>query len=135
MPQLEKLARLAGARFVLRELAHEKTVARGGRLTLQMRWANVGAGKLYRPYALRLFLLNPAGEAVVAADAAADPRDWLPGEHRLAEAVPVPEALAAGEYTVALMLTDRTGQRPPFHLALDAPEKDGHYALSKVRVE
>ena len=65
MPQLEKLARLAGARFVLRELAHEKSVKRGDLLNLRMKWANVGVGKLHRPYALRLFLLDAAGQPVV----------------------------------------------------------------------
>ena len=65
MPQLEKLARLAGARFVLRELAHEKTVQRGAPLTLQMKWANVGVGKLHRPYVLRLYLLDGTAKPVL----------------------------------------------------------------------
>ena len=49
MPQLEKLARLAGASLFLRELAHEKTVKRGPTLNLNMKWANVGVGKLHHP--------------------------------------------------------------------------------------
>ncbi len=68
MPQLEKLARLAGARFVLRELAHEKTVKRGAPLHLQMKWANVGVGKLYRPFVLRFILADGADKAVFCAD-------------------------------------------------------------------
>jgi hypothetical protein len=113
MPQLEKLARLAGARFVLRELAHERTVKRGTSLDLQMKWANVGVGKLRHSYALRLCLLDGTGQSVVSADAKADPHDWLPGEHSVTELVPIPAALEAGDYTVALALVDPSAQRRP----------------------
>ncbi len=41
-PQLDKLARLAGARFVLRALAHLRSAPHGARLDLRMKWANVG---------------------------------------------------------------------------------------------
>jgi hypothetical protein len=129
MPQLEKLARLAGARFVLRELTHEPTVSRGGSLNLKMQWANVGVGKLYRPYALRLFLLD------VTADAQSDPREWLPGETTVNELMAVPRDLPAGEYGLALMLADPAGRRRPFRLAIDAPDQDGRYNLSQVTVE
>jgi hypothetical protein len=135
MPQLEKLARLAGARFVLRELAHEQVIAPGGSLQLQMQWANVGVGKLYRPYVLRLFLLDPSGRPVVTADAQSDPREWLPGETTVNELMAVPRDLPAGEYGLALMLADPAGRRRPFRLAIDAPDQDGRYNLSQVTVE
>ncbi|MEI8319641.1 MAG: hypothetical protein WCH79_16985, partial [Planctomycetia bacterium] len=48
MPQLEKLARMAGYRFVLRENTPEKSVGQGSSLTVKMKWANVGVAKLYR---------------------------------------------------------------------------------------
>jgi len=135
VPQLEKLARLAGARLVLRELAHERTVKRGAPLALDMKWANVGVGKLYRPYVLRLFLLDAEGRPALTADARADPRDWLPGEHHVAESFQVPPALRAGQYALALALVDPSGQRRPFRLAIDAPEKEGRYTVSQVAVE
>jgi len=135
MPQLQKLARLAGARIVLRELAHEPTVKRGSPLTLQMKWANVGVGKLHRPYALRCFLLDATGQPAFTADAKAEPRDWLPGDHNLAESLSLPSTLNAGEYTLAVALVDPTGPGRPFRLAMDAPEKEDRYEVSKLRVE
>ncbi|OHE78187.1 MAG: hypothetical protein A2107_04625 [Verrucomicrobia bacterium GWF2_62_7] len=135
MPQIEKLARLAGARFVLRELAHPKIAKRGASLPLQMRWANVGVGKLHRFYALRFFLLDAGGRPVFSADAKADPRDWLPGEHSVTESLQLPATLKPGDYTLAAELVDPGGQRRSFHLAMDAPEKDGRYTLSRVKVE
>lgn len=135
MPPLEKLARLAGARFVLRELAHEKTVKRGARLNLEMKWANVGVGKLHRPYVLRFFLLDAAGQPALTGNAKVDPRDWLPGEHRLAETLSLPSTLKVGDYTLALALVHPAGAGRPFRLAMDAPEKEGRYEISAVRAE
>jgi hypothetical protein len=135
MPQLEKLARLAGARFVLRELAHEKTVKRGAPLNLQMKWANVGVGKLHHPYALRLYLLGGAAKPVLSADAKADPRDWLPGEHSVTESIPIPTALDPGDYAVALALIEPKVQHRPWRLAIAAPENEGRYEISNVKVE
>ena len=136
MPQLEKLARLAGYRFVLREITHHKSVVHPGTLNLKMKWANVGVAKLYRPFHLQISLRNPAGDTVTTTTvAAADPRDWLPGERDLSVAVPIPSGLPPGEYTLAVAITDPANQRRPLNLAMDAPEKDGWYQVSRVMVE
>ena len=134
MPPLEKLARLAGARLLLREVVHEKTLKPGATLHLKMKWANVGVGKLYRPFVLRSFLLNTEGSPVLTVDLKADPRRWLPGEHDLAEVIELPATLKAGEYTLAVALVDPSGERPSLRLAMDAPEKAGRYALSRIEV-
>ncbi len=137
-PQLQKLARLAGARLVLRELAHQASVKPGGRLTLKMKLANEGIGKLYYPYypyVLRLFILNSMDQPVFTTNAKADPRDWLPGEYNFDEIITVPGTLAAGEYTLALALEDPAGQHRSFSMAFDATEKEGRYMLSKFMVK
>ena len=135
MPQLEKLARLAGARFVLRELTHDKTVKPGSSLNLRMTWANVGVGKLHHPYVLRISLLDAQGQPALAANTKADARNWLPGEHSLTESVQLPATLAPGDYTVAIALVVPDGRLRPFPLAIDAPEADGQYAVSKVTIK
>ncbi len=135
LPQLQKLARLAGYRFVLRELSHSPVAKPGTSLDVKMKWANVGVGKLYRPFKLRLLLLDAAGQTVCTADARSDPRDWLPGDHDLAESIQIPAALKAGEYTLTVSLIDPAGQKQPLKLAMDAPEKEGRYTVSKVKVE
>lgn len=135
LPQLNKLARLAGYRFVLRELSHPKAVKRGANLDVNMRWANVGVGKLYRPFRLRLSLLDAAGQQAFDAEAKADPRDWLPGERDLAETLQLPATLKPGDYALTVTLADPSGQRPPLRLAMDAPERSGCYAVSRVKVD
>jgi hypothetical protein len=135
MPQLEKLARLAGYRFVLREVAHEKSVSHGSSLNVKMKWANVGVGKLYRPFELRLSLRNAAGQTVVSSTASADPREWLPGEFDVAAVLPIPSSLPPGEYTLAVALIDPANPRRTLTLAMDAPAKEGWYLVSQTKVE
>lgn len=135
MPQLEKLARLAGYRFVLREVAHEQTVSRGSTLDLKMNWANVGVGKLYRPFELRCSLLDSGGSVVFSSTAMADARDWLPGEREITGSLRVPGELKAGDYTLAVALVDASGNHRPLRLAIDAPEKNGWYEISRIKVE
>jgi hypothetical protein len=135
MPQLEKLARLAGYRFVLREVAHEKSVPRGAALDVTMKWANVGVAKLYHPFELRLSLHNAAGQTVVTNKASSDPREWLPGECEVAAVAQTPAGLESGDYTLAVALIDPTNPGRTLSLAMDAPAKDGWYLVSQVRVE
>ncbi len=135
LPQLEKLARLAGYRFVLRELSHPAAVKRGSPFGVNMKWANVGVGKLYRPFKLRLTLIDAAGLPAATAEAKSDPLDWLPGERDIAETIQVPATLKTGDYTLAIALVDPSGQRPPLRLAMDAPEQAGRYTVSKVNIQ
>jgi hypothetical protein len=135
MPQLEKLARLAGARLVLRELAHEKKVKRSGTLHLEMKWANVGVGKLYRPYVLRFSLVDAEGRVCLTADAKTDPRQWLPGEDSMIESFQVPATLRAGDYDLAVALVAPAPANRRFQLAIDVQEKEGRYRVSRLRVD
>lgn len=135
LPQLEKLARLAGARLVLRDVTHAKTVPHGEALNVEMNWDNVGVGRIQHPYVLRVSLLDVRGEAVLWTDAKADLQAWLPGGHRQTTSLSLPATLKPGDYTLAVSLVVPDGRIRPFRLAMDAPEKDGHYAISRVTVE
>ena len=46
MSQIYKLAKLAGARFVLNELTHEGNVKTNSLLNINMKWTNTGVGKV-----------------------------------------------------------------------------------------
>jgi hypothetical protein len=135
LPKLLHLARLSGYRFVLRELSHPPTALRGTAFPVAMTWANVGVGRLYHRCALRVSLLDQSGRAVHSTDAQSAPHGWLPGEHRLTVSLSVPDDLPAGDYALALAIVDAVGARPPIKLAIAAPEQDGRYTVSEVRVK
>jgi len=133
MPKLMKLARLSGYRFVLREISHEKQVAPGARLAVRMKWSNVGVGLLYRQYFLEQYLLEAGGKVVERARSKADPRSWLPGNHEITEELAVGPGVKPGIYDLGLALVD-AGGKPAIKLAIDAPDNDRLYAVSKVQV-
>ena len=135
MPQLKKLARLAGARLVLREVAHEQQLTPESALHLQMKWANVGVGKLYRPYTLQFTLTDSSGKICFRTGGKANPSQWLPGEHPVSESLQLPAMLESGEYMLAVGVMDPNGQRPPLSLAIDAPENDGRYSVSRLTIK
>jgi hypothetical protein len=134
MPRFMKLARLSGYRFVLRELAHPGLVARNGALHLTMQWSNVGVACLYKPFPLELYLLDTNGRVAARHRAKADAREWLPGDHRAVESIPVPKNLSPGKYTIAAAFVDQNG-KPAIKLPINAPETGGIYRLSQVTVE
>lgn len=135
MSQLQKLARLAGYRFVLRELALKKSVQHGEVLDVKMKWANVGVGKLYDDYELQLSLRNSVGQTVVTSASDADPREWLPGEHDVAVQMPISSSLPVGKYTLNIALVDKNASRKPLNLAIAVPAKDGWYQVGLLSVE
>ena len=135
LPQLENLIRLAGYRFVLREAGCEKSVNRGAALHVKMEWANAGVGKLYRPFKLQMSLHNAAGQVCAITDTAANPCEWLPGEHEVAATISIPDNLPPGEYTLATAIIDPTGHKRPLNLAMDAPARQGWYLLGQVKLE
>jgi hypothetical protein len=134
LPELQKLARLAGYRFVLREVRHAGVADRGAALRVAMTWSNVGVGKLYRRHPLRLCLLDGPGAVAAEAEAEADARDWLPGDHAVVGVLPIPAALRPGTYGIAVALADPDTGKPAIALAIDAPETGRRYRVSEVTV-
>jgi hypothetical protein len=136
MPKLQQLARLAGYRFVLCEVSHLGRVAPGETLAVNMKWSNVGVGKLYRQSVLTLYLLDAKGAIVfhqIQKDV--DPTRWLPGDVGVAGSLDVPGTVRAGQYTLGVAIVDPTTEKPALHLDIDAPHADRLYRLTGVSVE
>lgn len=135
MASLQRLVRLSGYRFVLREVSFPARAGRGTRPEVRMKVSNVGVGRLYRPHSLVLVLLNAAGKEAHRVKGAADPGRWLPGDHAVAERLEIPRTLPAETYTLGLALVDPATGRPAIRVACDAPETDRIHALGPLRVD
>lgn len=134
MPQIKKLARLAGARLVLDEITHDESVKAGSTFTLNMKWSNMGAGKIYKPYILRFYFLDSENRIAYTYDSDADPSSWLPGEFNIMESFKIPGNITKGTFKLAVALVNKKGDQPSFHLAIDVPEINGLYFISNVRI-
>ena len=135
MPKLEQLARLAGYRFVLREVSHPSGAVAGKKLAVKMKWSNVGVGKLYRRYPLALYLLDTKGTVVCChIQPDSDPTQWLPGDTSMTGLLPVPDSVGPGRYTLAVALVDAATKQPAVGLAIDAPHRNRVYQLTEIAV-
>ena len=135
-PKLEELARRCGYRFVIREISHAPSIQPGDRLSVSMKWANVGVGKLYRQHPLTLYLLDKDGKiSVRQQQSGIDSSSWLPGDHQVIGAIDVPKALPHGEYTLGVALVDPHTGNPAIRLAIDVPESDRLHRISRVTVK
>lgn len=135
MPQIQKLGRLAGYRFVLRAVRLPKFVARGANLPVIMKWENVGVARLYDACELQLSLQDPAGHAVVSTVVKTDPREWLPGAQNVAAQLAIPPSTASGEYILATALIDTDRGHQPLHVAIDVPPQAGWYPASRLTID
>ncbi len=131
MPKLQELARRAGYRFVLRDVTHQPTVHPGAKLKVEMNWTNTGVNRLLRPYPLELYLLDVKGATVRVSDL---PTTWLPGNKTVTAELPIPPGTKPGTYTLALAIVDADG-KPAIQLAIDAPQTNRLYRISKVTVD
>ncbi len=135
-PRIEKLARLAGYRFVLREATYAPAIRPGQTLAVRMKWENTGVGKMYRKYPLLLCLLDDQGKPVCEQrQDSIDPRQWLPGAHDAAATLKLPDTLAAGAYTLAVALVDESTGKPAVALACTAKHEGRLYHIGRVAVE
>jgi hypothetical protein len=130
-PQLAELTRRAGYRFVLREVSHAASAARGASLAVKMKWANVGVARMFDDYGLELSLIDGTGAIAARTRTAIDPRKWLPGEIECAAALPLD--VAPGVYGIGIALVDANG-RPSIRLAIDLPDRELRYRVGEVRV-
>lgn len=136
MPKLEQLARRAGYRFVPRETSHPESLSRGETLTVNMKWSNVGVGKLYRRYPPVVYLLDAKGAIVYQqTQADIDVTSWLPGDWSVGATLRLPADLQAGQYALGLALVDPDSEKPAIRLAIDAPHTDRLYRLSSVHLK
>ena len=135
MPKLQKLARLAGYRFALREVSHPAEVAPGARLAVRMKWSNVGVGRLIRRHPMVLYLLDTEGKiATRTPQTEVDVSAWLPGDREAAGGLDVPALLPPGEYTLAVALVDPDTNEPAIRLAVEVPAPGRLHQISRVRV-
>ena len=137
---LTHAARKVGYRFVLSRLRFVPRFhldgERAGRVLIEHTWRNEGVAPCYESYALRFQLLNgdgqQAAEELCFPDVPTD--EWWPGEeHTFRTAIRVPADAAPGAYAirVAMVLPERTAERPIL-LPLDGRDADGRYELCRL---
>ena len=133
-PQVERLLRRLGYRFVLRSLRHSRVVQRGQGLAMEMDWENVGVAPCYADYVPAVSLVDADGRRAWTAALPSNVRQWLPGHLAVAAEPVVPDALPAGDYVLAVAVVDPATMEPAVRLAIEGADEHGWYPLSRIGV-
>ncbi|WP_284641338.1 DUF4832 domain-containing protein [Paenibacillus silviterrae] len=131
---IDRFLKTVGYRFVITRETHEKQVSAGGVLNVQLSVTNRGVAPFYYKWPVELSLSDDKGNIVYQKAAAADIREWLPGEHQFLEALRLPDDLPAGKYRVNVAILDPERGIPGIEFANDGRRADGRYALGQVSV-
>jgi hypothetical protein len=150
-PEVERFLRRLGYRLVLKQIEHPSQVKTGEKLTLSMKWQNVGSAPCYRPYRLAYRLSNEKTAKVFVGSITVD--RWLPGSVELfsgsffenppdlppgkieevKDGFVLPSGLPAGQYRLWLAVVGEDA-KPVVRLAIKGRAEDGWYPLTKVNV-
>ena len=150
--EIERFVRRLGYRLVLKELKHPATVAPGGKLTLAMKWQNVGSAPCYRPY--RLAYRLACGDDVRTVVGTVTVEEWRPGTDELftkdflagewelprgpvaevTDTIDLPRDLPAGRWRLSLAVVGVETAEPAIRLGIAGRAKDGWYPLSELHV-
>jgi hypothetical protein len=134
-PDIERFLRRLGYRLVMRTVEHQSRATAGRTTPVTIQWENTGVAPPYRDYrvAIRLRPRDGKGDpSVLVTDTSI--RGWLPGAHRTEFSCPVPAALRAGRWEVAVGVVDPRDRHPSVNLANLGRDSDGWYPVSEVDI-
>jgi hypothetical protein len=133
-PQVERMLRRLGYRFVLRALRHPPAVEAGGPLTVETDWENVGVAPCYGDYAPAVALVGEGGEPAWTGVLEARVQDWLPGAVSVREELVLPAEVPPGRYALSVAVVDPESTEPAVRLAIEGRDEGGWYRLSRIEV-
>ena len=143
--ELVSLLERAGYRFVLTAASVGKEALPGSSLPLEMVWQNKGNAPYYpkmgHSFELHVTLTDASGADVLDAAIPADISGWMPAddaggdspENRISFQLPLPQNLAAGEYTPRVFIRDlKTGM--PLYPAVTGADELNRIPLPAVKI-
>lgn len=132
--------KLAGYRFVPKELRFPSTITRGSTIRLESKWSNKGVTPLYEKFVVR-YELRPKGQTNIVwrGNSGLDLQTLLPTVRggidtpkQVSDSFIFPQTLSPGTYTLSLVVYDPTGYRDKLALAIEGRNASGRYSLGNV---
>jgi hypothetical protein len=131
-PEVNRWLTRMGYRFALRRFTYPSSIEANHQLAFTSWWENQGDAPCYQQFPLALRLRNERHSAVMVT--AADIRNWMPGDSLYNDSVYIPADLPDGDYDLSIAMVDRDTREPRVKLAIAGMEKDGWYALGKIKI-
>jgi hypothetical protein len=125
-----------GYRLVINQAQFPSAVQSGSAFELRQLWSNLGVGRSYKNYPLKLYLTDSSGDTVWSAtDENFDMTGFVAGEvYETFSSFELPTTIAPGEYDVRVALVDDQGN-PAIRLGIEGRDSENRYLLGKLNVE
>jgi hypothetical protein len=125
-------SKAAGYRLVITGGSYRMTPSRS--LGVRLSWQNLGLGPPYDGWTATYELRAAGGATVFTANTAFAPKLFLPQASPTSfdEAFQVPASVAAGTYSLVVIIRDPKGFMKPLPLAITGRQADGSYVLGSV---
>ena len=135
-PNIDKMMKTMGYRFVIKSVTHATSVKAGGMLNISMDWLNRGVAPFYFEWPIELSLADSSGKIVAKSTTNDDITTILPSEEptNFTPSLKIPSNLPEGQYKLCVAILDPETNTPGIQLAIDGKRSDGRYSLSTVDV-
>jgi len=127
--------RRMGYRLVLNQAEYPSAVEAGGAFELRQLWSNLGVGRSYVNYPLKVYLTDSSGNTVWSGtDEQFEMTGFVAGEvYETFSRFELPTSLAAGDYDIRVALVDEQGD-PAIRLAIAGEDAQKRYTLGTLTV-
>jgi Domain of unknown function (DUF4082)/Domain of unknown function (DUF4832)/Secretion system C-terminal sorting domain len=128
-------SKLAGYRVVLDSGRIASTIVRGVSFPLTLYWKNVGQNPPYENWSAGFQVKNSSGTVVWTGNSTMVIKGFQPGTTAsVTDNLTLPNNLAAGAYTLSLIIKDPNAYRQPMPLAITGRNEDGSYDLDTFSI-
>jgi hypothetical protein len=132
---LDKLHKTLGYRFVLREVAFEKTLNKGDTLNLTIKVENKGVAPFYFQWRLVLYMIDEQNAVAFQQPLDVDIRSWLSGTSTVSTKIVIPTHLNPGDYDVKLAIHDPDSNQPGVMFANKGGDEQKRYLVGGLTIE
>ena len=134
----------AGYRNILRSLTYPDTILPGQTALFKAEWSNVGVAPVYRDWEIKYRIYNSTSGAIIwEGISKLNLRTLLPTLNRTTlidtpvfvdDSFNIPRGLAAGNYSLEVIIIDPTTYYNPLKLAILGQKSNGAYSLGTIRI-
>lgn len=124
-------SKAAGYRIVLTGGSMTTTLTSGNTFNLSLNWQNIGAAPEYKNWNVTFELRSSTNAVVWTGTSSFNPKLFLPSGSSTANSdnFTLPSTVAAGTYSMYLIIKDPVGYRKPLPLGITGVNSDGSYLL------
>ncbi len=131
---LDRMLRLMGYRFVLRNASIPAEMESGGTANLQLVVSNTGVAPFYYSWPLEVVWFDGEEIEKRIETSEVDITQWLPGEHEYNLSIQAPDVSGMETFRIGLRIPDPSSQGPAVQFANNGVELNGAFILGSIQV-